>query len=81
MLVTYMSLMLVVNTTRAGGPPQGRGGGPAMLPGPAPTYADLDYAPAEPATSNGHKLDLYIPAGATGPLPATVKKGRRVSSE
>lgn len=30
--------------------------------GPAPTHANIDYAPADPAGSNGHKLDLYIPA-------------------
>ena len=47
-----------------GGPPAG-GRGPGVPPGPAPTHADLEYAPAEPANSNGHKLDLYIPAGAT----------------
>ena len=35
-------------------------------PGPPPTHADLDYAPPEPPTSNGHKLDLYIPARARG---------------
>jgi len=40
--------------------------------GSQPTHADLDYAPPEPATSNGHKLDLYIPAGATGPLPVVI---------
>ncbi len=55
----------------AGGPPArgpmpGRSG---MAQGPAPTHADLEYAPADPPASNGHKLDLYIPAGATTPLP------------
>ncbi len=55
-------------------PPAGRGGpgGPGSLPGPAPTFADIDYAPAEPATSNGHKLDLYMPAGAAGPIPVVI---------
>src|SRR3954447_22076393 len=52
--------------------PQGRGGPP---PGPAPTFANLDYAPADPATSNGHKLDLYIPANATKPLPVVIWTG------
>ena len=47
----------------------------AQPPAPAPTYANLDYAPPEPATSNGHKLDLYIPAGATGPLPVVIWTG------
>jgi len=43
--------------------------------GPPPTHANLDYAAAEPATSNGHKLDLYIPATATGPLPVVIWTG------
>ena len=46
-----------------GAPPAPGGRGPGLPSGPAPTHADLEYAPAEPATSNGHKLDLYIPAG------------------
>lgn len=37
-----------------------------------PTFADLDYAPPESADSKGHKLDLYIPAGATKPLPVVI---------
>lgn len=65
----------------AGGPPIGPGPGGGRGPGfgvpggPAPTFADLDYAPAEPASSNGHKLDLYIPAGATRPLPVAIWTG------
>jgi acetyl esterase/lipase len=43
--------------------------------GPAPTYADIAYAPPEPAGSNGHKLDLYIPGGATAPLPVVIWTG------
>ncbi len=35
----------------------------------------LEYAPAEPAGSNGHKLDLYLPSGATRPLPVVVWTG------
>ncbi len=59
--------------------PQGRGGSGAnggngigrgaSLQGPPPTYKDIDYAAPEPADSKGHKLDIYIPAGATGALP------------
>jgi acetyl esterase/lipase len=49
----------------------GRGGAPQ---GPPPTHANLDYAPPEPATSNGHKLDLYVPAGA-GPFPVVIWTG------
>jgi acetyl esterase/lipase len=44
---------------------------PPGPPAPLPTHADLDYAPAEPATSNGHKLDLYLPAGS-GPWPVVI---------
>jgi acetyl esterase/lipase len=55
-------------------PPAGRGG-PPVPPGPPPTHADLEYAPPEPASSNGHKLDLYIPPGATGRLPVVVWTG------
>jgi acetyl esterase/lipase len=30
-----------------------------------PTHANLDYAAADPPGSNGHKLDLYLPATAS----------------
>lgn len=53
--------------------PAGRG--PGVPQGPPPTHANLEYAPAEPATSNGHKLDLYIPAGAAGRLPVAIWTG------
>jgi acetyl esterase/lipase len=43
--------------------------------GPSPTHANLDYAPPDPATSNGHKLDLYLPAGESGPRPVVVWTG------
>jgi acetyl esterase/lipase len=43
--------------------------------GPPPTHADLEYAPPEPATSNGHRLDLYIPTGAAGPHPIVIWTG------
>ena len=43
--------------------------------GPQPTYANLEYAPADPATSNGHMLDLYIPAASTHPLPIVIWTG------
>ena len=60
----------------AGAQPQGgRSGGRGAIPGPPPTHADLEYAPPEPATSNGHKLDLYIPSGAAGPLPVAIWTG------
>jgi acetyl esterase/lipase len=40
--------------------------------GPPPTHANLEYAPADPPNSEGHKLDLYIPAGAAKPLPVVL---------
>jgi acetyl esterase/lipase len=51
--------------------PAGRGRGGAAA-GPAATHANLEYAPPEPATSNGHKLDLYVPSGARAPMPVVV---------
>ncbi len=57
------------------GPGAGRGGRGGAPQGPPPTHANLDYAPAEPATSLGHKLDLYIPSGATAPLPVVIWTG------
>ena len=56
-------------------PAGGRGGGPAVPSGPPATHADIEYAPAEPATSNGHKLDLYLPAAASGPVPVVMWTG------
>ena len=55
------------------GPMPGPGG--RLPPGPPPTHADLDYAPPMPATSKGHKLDLYLPAGADGPWPVVIWTG------
>jgi acetyl esterase/lipase len=52
-----------------GAPGQAASGAPQGL---APTYANLDYAPADPPSGNGHKLDLYIPASATRPLPVVI---------
>jgi acetyl esterase/lipase len=48
---------------------------PSAPKGPAPTHANLEYAPADPPNSHGHKLDLYIPAGAAGPLPVVIWTG------
>ena len=56
-------------------PGPGRGGRGGAAQGPPPTHANLDYAPAEPAASVGHKLDLYIPTGATAPLPVVIWTG------
>ena len=54
-------------------PTGGRGPAGSGAPqGPVPTFADIDYAAPEPATSKGHKLDLYIPTGATTPLPVVI---------
>ena len=48
---------------------------PAAPPGPRPTHADIDYAPADPSASNGHKLDLYMPPAAAGPVPVVIWTG------
>ena len=48
---------------------------PAVPATSAPTHADLEYAPADPPGSNGHKLDLYIPARASGPIPVVIWTG------
>jgi acetyl esterase/lipase len=53
--------------------PSGRG--PGSVQGPPPTHVDLDYAPADPPASNGHKLDLYVPLGAAAPLPTVIWTG------
>jgi acetyl esterase/lipase len=37
-----------------------------------PTHRDIAYAPPMPATSKGHLLDLYIPAGISGPKPVVI---------
>lgn len=41
----------------------------------APTYANVAYAPAEPVTSKGHLLDLYLPTGASKPVPLVIWTG------
>ena len=43
---------------------------------PSPTHANIAYAPAEPAESRGHLLDLYLPApvGAK-PVPVVIWMG------
>jgi acetyl esterase/lipase len=53
-------------------PAGGRGGGPA---GPPATHADIEYAPAEPAATHGHKLDLYLPGDASGRAPVVLWTG------
>ena len=69
-----LGLALVVTASVATAqPPQGAG---ANLPtGPTPTHADLEYAPADPPTSNGHKLDLYVPQSVAGPAPVVIWTG------
>jgi acetyl esterase/lipase len=48
---------------------------PAPAAAPSPTHADLEYAPADPPGTNGHKLDLYLPAGAGRPAPVVLWTG------
>lgn len=54
--------------------PAAAGPRPPAAQGPAPTFADLDYAPPDPEGSAGHKLDLYLPAHA-GPHPVVIWTG------
>jgi acetyl esterase/lipase len=48
---------------------------PTPVTGPPPTFANLQYAPPEPASSNGHLLDLYIPAGDAPRVPVVIWTG------
>jgi acetyl esterase/lipase len=64
----FLALLVAPALLRAQAPP-------AAPPGPRPTHADLDYAPADPAGSNGHKLDLYMPPAAAGPVPVVIWTG------
>jgi len=41
----------------------------------APTTAGLAYAPADPAGSQGHLLDIYMPEGVQGPRPVVIWTG------
>lgn len=41
----------------------------------SPTYTNIAYAPAEPATSKGHLLDLYVPKAADKPVPVVIWTG------
>jgi acetyl esterase/lipase len=67
-----ITLMILGAPVQAPGLQAPGGGAPQ---GPSPTYADLDYAPAEPPSTNGHKLDLYIPAATAGSLPVVIWTG------
>jgi acetyl esterase/lipase len=42
---------------------------------PPPAHANIVYAPAEPAGSRGHLLDLYLPNEATKPIPVVIWTG------
>jgi acetyl esterase/lipase len=64
------------NAQAPGAAPGGRAGGRGAAPqGPPPTHANLDYAPPDPATSLGHKLDLYLPTGSARPMPLVIWTG------
>jgi acetyl esterase/lipase len=65
-LVAIVALALIIPDAAAQGP---------SPPQASPSHADLEYAAAEPAGSHGHKLDLYIPAGATRPVPVVIWTG------
>jgi acetyl esterase/lipase len=68
----FAILQISAGSRGIGGQVAGGGRQAAAGTRPAPSFADLEYAPAEPVSSNGHKLDLYIPEGARSPLPIVV---------
>lgn len=65
-------LVLSAGWSLSGQLPATQPGGGVAPPSIAPTYADIAYAPADPETSKGHLLDLYLPAGATRPMPVVI---------
>lgn len=73
-LLPLLVLPLCFAHVLAQAPGAGRGRG-AAASGPAPTFANLDYAPAEPAGSLGHKLDLYLPPGTAAPVAVVIWTG------
>jgi len=71
-VLLWLASMLVMPAVRgANGQEAPRRDAPA---GPPPTHANLEYAAPDPASSNGHKLDLYVPAGS-GPFPVVIWTG------
>jgi len=44
-------------------------------PATEPTRAAIPYAPPEPADSQGHLLDLYVPGQADAPVPVVIWTG------
>ncbi|MBN9657614.1 MAG: alpha/beta hydrolase [Acidobacteria bacterium] len=66
-----LSLILGAGGSLTGQPATGQPGAGA-LPSVAPTHADIEYAPADPASGKGHLLDLYLPAGAPRPVPVVL---------
>ena len=69
--VAHPGLAESVEKTAPQAPQQGFG----PPSGPPPTYANIEYAPAAPAQSKGHLLDLYIPKGGQTPLPLVIWTG------
>jgi len=71
-IISALALTLALAPFHAGAQPA-----PAAPAGPPPTHADLEYAPADPPGSNGHKLDLYVPAraSASGAIPVVIWTG------
>lgn len=71
MWVRIMAVLIALTlTTMAAGPARAQ---PAAIAGAVrPSFADLAYAPAEPARSKGHLLDLYLPPAFSGPPPPLV---------
>lgn len=67
----FLSFVLAAQAQPGPGAPQ-PGAGRGTSQRAQPTFANLEYAPADPPSSNGHKLDLYLPGGADKPLPLVI---------
>lgn len=68
-----LSLALIIMPALAAAQaPQGTPPPFTTPPGRPPTAANIAYAPADPADSKGHLLDLYVPSGTKKPVPVVI---------
>ena len=69
--IVLVALLLAVATAASAQTPESAGSSPSL----APTHTDIDYAPPDSPGSNGHRLDLYLPAQGAGPWPVVIWTG------